>query len=62
MLVFELHLQNKLQEYSLCITCKGSFDGFQFLIKDLNSTKDSTFCKAVGIEFHIKVPKYFMEF
>ena len=41
---------------------QGQFDGFQFLIKDLNSTKDSTFRKAVGIEFHIKGPKYFMEF
>lgn len=26
------------------------------LIKDLNYTENSTFFKAVGIEFHIKVP------
>ena len=25
--------------------------------KDLNSTKDSTFFKAVGIDFHIKIVK-----
>ena len=35
---------------------------FQFFIKDFNSTKDSTFLKAVGIEFHVKGPKYLMEF
>ena len=41
---------------------QGQFDGFQFLIKDLNSTKDSIFFKAVAIESHIKGPKYLMEF
>ena len=53
-LVNELHLQNQLEGYSLL-----QF-GFQFLLTDLHSTKDSTFLQAVGIEFHIKGPKYLL--
>ena len=57
MSVTELDLQNQLEGYSLH-NLQGQFYVFQFLIIDLNSTKDSTFLKAVGIEFHIKGPKY----
>ena len=36
--------------------------GFQFLIKNLKSEKESTFLKVSGSEFHIIGPKYLIEF
>ena len=41
---------------------QGPFVGFQFLIKNLNSEKESTFLKVSGSEFHTIGPKYLIEF
>ena len=40
---------------------QGHFVGSQFLIKNLNSEKESTFLKVSGSEFHIIGPKYLTE-
>ena len=38
---------------------QGHIVGFQFLIENLNSEKESAFLKVNGNEFHIIGPKYF---
>ena len=37
---------------------QGQFVGSQFLIKNLNEEKESTFLKVSGSEFHVVGPTY----